>query len=134
MALSLDVDAHDKSVWKPLVGPNNRRPLAACDFVSNEDGGIIDADVSHADRVGENALLLPNRQHRCDCVEDQHVDELIVFRNIDSSEKRASESCLVGRRTAAYQDTAGGFHGAVQNRSANGRSRTSVEVRFVAFR
>ncbi|KID93397.1 hypothetical protein MAJ_10634, partial [Metarhizium majus ARSEF 297] len=105
------------NVWKPLVGPNNDWPLAVCDYSTIQPLDIVHADVLHVDRVTENQLLHPNDQHRWYYVQNQQHNDLIVFRNVDSTGKRAV-----------------GFHAAIPNLGSEGPPRTSVEVRFVAFR
>lgn len=77
------------SVWKPLVGPNNDWPLALCDYSTIQPSDVVPADVLHVDRITENQLLHPNDQHRWYYVENQQHNDLIVFRNTDSTGKRA---------------------------------------------
>ncbi|KAI8949996.1 putative CmcJ-like methyltransferase [Xylaria longipes] len=113
----LDKEYDMINVWKPLVGPNNDWPLALCDYSSIHPSDITQADVLHADRITENQLLHPNDQHRWYYVENQQPNDLIVFRNVDSTGKRAV-----------------GFHAAIPNPSSTEPPRSSVEVRFVAFR
>ncbi|KAF2722640.1 putative CmcJ-like methyltransferase [Polychaeton citri CBS 116435] len=114
--MNLDVD-QICSVWKPLVGPNDDWPLALCDFSSVQTSDMVQADVLHVDRTTENQLLYRNDQHRWYYVKDQQPNHLVVFRNVDSTGKRAVA-----------------FHAAVPNPSSIGPPRTSIEVRFVAFR
>lgn len=113
----LDKEYDMINIWKPLVGPNDDWPLALCDYSTIQPSDIVHADVLHVDRVTENQLLYPNEQQRWYYVENQRPNDLILFRNVDSTGKRAV-----------------GFHAAVQNPSSTGPARTSVEVRFVAFR
>ncbi|KAL8866577.1 MAG: hypothetical protein Q9174_006218 [Haloplaca sp. 1 TL-2023] len=77
------------SVWKPLVGPNNDWPLALCDYSTIQPSDVVQADVLHVDRITENRLLYPNDQHRWYYVENQQHNDLIVFRNVDSTGKQA---------------------------------------------
>ena len=78
-------------MWRPLIGPNNDWPLALCDYTSLDVGhDIVTADLLHYNRVGENQLLYPNKNHRWYYIEDQQPDDIMVFRNIDSTGKRAS--------------------------------------------
>ncbi|KAH6982201.1 putative CmcJ-like methyltransferase [Ilyonectria sp. MPI-CAGE-AT-0026] len=113
----LDKEYDMINVWKPLIGPNNDWPLALCDYSTIQPTDIVQADVLHVDRITENQLLYPNAQHRWYYIENQQETDLIVFRNVDSTGKRAV-----------------GFHAALLNPSSEGPPRTSVEVRFVAFR
>ncbi|KAI1359611.1 putative CmcJ-like methyltransferase [Xylaria arbuscula] len=116
-AYFLDKEYDMINVWKPLVGPNNDWPLALCDYSSIQPTDITRADVLHADRITENQLLYPSQQHRWYYVESQQPNDLIVFRNTDNTGKRAV-----------------GFHAAIPNPTSTGPLRSSVEVRFVAFR
>jgi hypothetical protein len=50
------------------------------------------SDLLHVDRIGENQLLHPNKQHRWYYVKGQQPEELLVFRNVDSTGQRASKS------------------------------------------
>ena len=87
------------SVWRPLVGPNNDWPLALCDFTSVDvENDIVPSDLLHNDREAENVLLHPNSKHRWYYLQNQQIDELLVFRNIDSTGKRASKITAVSTR------------------------------------
>ncbi|KAI1408049.1 putative CmcJ-like methyltransferase [Hypoxylon sp. FL1857] len=106
------------NVWRPLVGPNDDWPLALCDYTSIEpERDIIAADRLHVDRIGENQLLFPSKQHRWYYIKAQQPQNLLVFRNTDST----------GRRAKA-------FHAAFFNPHSRGPPRQSIEARFVAFR
>ncbi|RYC56770.1 hypothetical protein CHU98_g9434 [Xylaria longipes] len=59
------------------------------DMINIHPSDITQADVLHADRITENQLLHPNDQHRWYYVENQQPNDLIVFRNVDSTGKRA---------------------------------------------
>ncbi|OTA87933.1 hypothetical protein M434DRAFT_130615 [Hypoxylon sp. CO27-5] len=106
------------NVWRPLVGPNDDWPLAICDYTSIEpEKDIIAADRLHVDRVGENQLLFPSKQHRWYYIKAQQPHNLLVFRNTDSTGQRANA-----------------FHAAFFNPHSQGPPRQSIEARFVAFR
>jgi len=106
------------NVWRPLVGPNDDWPLALCDFTSiDPEHDLAAADLLHVNRVAENQLLYHNNQHRWYYVQAQEPDDLIVFRNVDSTGKRARA-----------------FHCSFFNPNSQGPPRQSCEVRFVAFR
>ncbi|KAI7288788.1 hypothetical protein KC343_g1093 [Hortaea werneckii] len=105
------------NVWKPLIGPNDDWPLALCDYASIQSSDVAKADVLHTDRTTENKLLQFSDGHRWHYVEHQRTTDLIVFRNADSTDSRAI-----------------GFHAAIRNPQSEGAPRTSIEVRFVAFR
>lgn len=77
------------SVWRVLRGPNNDWPLGLCDYDSVSPEDSIANDFLCSTFVGENKLLHANPNHRWYYLSDQKVDELVVFRNIDSKGKRA---------------------------------------------
>lgn len=63
-----------------------------CDYTSiNAKQDIIIADLLHLNRIGENQLLHHNKQHRWYYVEQQQPEDLLVFRNVDSTGQRASQ-------------------------------------------
>ncbi|KAI1313742.1 putative CmcJ-like methyltransferase [Xylaria venustula] len=97
------------NVWRPLIGPNDDWPLAVCDYSTIRASDIVQADVLHADRITENQLLHPSDQHRWYYVENQQQNDLIVFRNSDSTGKRAV-----------------GFHAAVFNPAATFKCRGAI--------
>ena len=78
------------SIWRVLKGPNNDWPLALCDFQSVDPADAVLNDVLHEDSVGENELLYKDGGHKWYYLQDQQVDDLIVFRNNDRWERRAS--------------------------------------------
>lgn len=146
-ALLCTADASRDSVWRPLVGPNDDWPLAVCDYMSiDPKNDIISADRLHKDRIGENQLLFPSEKHRWYYVEGQQTCDLLVFRNIDSTGRRASKSNLGyrGGSLSPYRSPAmemnltpfsvGSFHAAFFNPHSRGVPRQSCEARFVAFR
>jgi hypothetical protein len=66
--------------------------MRTCDYRTvDPDNDIITADRLHVDRIGENQLLHSNLQHRWYYIKGQQPDNLLVFRNIDSTGRRASE-------------------------------------------
>ncbi|GAW14059.1 hypothetical protein ANO14919_034510 [Xylariales sp. No.14919] len=106
------------NVWRPLRGPNNDWPLAMCDWTTIDCSKDIRVnDAIRRDRVDENAILHYNEKHMWYFMQDQSVEDLIVFRNADS----------MGRRPQ-------GFHCSIFNPQAGDHLRESVEVRCVAFR
>ncbi|KAG8163191.1 hypothetical protein KVR01_006488 [Diaporthe batatas] len=106
------------NVWRPLIGPNDDWPLAICDWTTiDSQNDILVNDGIRRDRVDENCLLHYNEAHRWYYIKDQTTEDLLVFRNVDSSGCRAR-----------------GFHCSVFNPSAKGPPRQSIEARLVAFR
>jgi len=81
----------ESSVWRVLKGPNNDWPLAVCDYQSvDPKGDVLPNDVLHEDCVGENWLLQKSRGHSWYYLSEQKVEDLIVFRNVDSKNERSS--------------------------------------------
>lgn len=58
-----------------------------CDYATIQPIDITKSDVLHTDRITENQLLHHSDKHRWYYVENQQPDDLIVFRNVDSTEK-----------------------------------------------
>ncbi|KAK0609968.1 putative CmcJ-like methyltransferase [Bombardia bombarda] len=105
------------NVWRPLRGPTDDWPLAMCDFTTiDTENDLLLTDSIRRDDVAEISLMHYNKSHRWHYLKNQGVDDLFVFRNTDSSGKRAR-----------------GFHAAVRNPNAVGPPRESLEVRLVAF-
>ncbi|KAI2616844.1 hypothetical protein GGR54DRAFT_609055 [Hypoxylon sp. NC1633] len=73
------------NVWRVTKGPNQDWPLACCDYQSIDvDNDIEQSDVIHRTHIGENCMLLPNSSHKWYYLDNQGVDEVIVFRHCDS--------------------------------------------------
>lgn len=106
------------NVWRSLTGPNDDWPLAVCDYKSIDiENDVVLSDRIHVDRIGESQLLHPNKRHRWYYIAGQQPNNLIVFRNTDST----------GRRPRS-------FHCAFFNPGSHSPPRQSCEARFVAFR
>ncbi|CZT15620.1 uncharacterized protein RCC_01465 [Ramularia collo-cygni] len=106
------------NIWRPLVGPNDDWPLALCDYTSIDlERDIVNGDLIYVERIGENQILHHNKRHRWYYIKGQQPDDIMVFRNEDSTGKRAKA-----------------FHCAFNNPESNGTPRQSCEIRFVAFR
>ncbi|KAF5000630.1 hypothetical protein FDECE_11167 [Fusarium decemcellulare] len=113
-----DMDFDVLNLWRPLHGPNDDWPLCLCDYTSIEEGDIILNDDLHRDRAVENCLLHANEKHRWYYVAGQTIEDVLVFRTVDSTGKRAR-----------------GFHCAVENPlSPPDQLRSSIEIRVVAIR
>ncbi len=79
----------EHSLWRPLHGPNDDWPLVVCDFSSIEEQDMILNDDLHRDRAVENTLLHSNEKHRWHYIGGQAIEDVLVFRVIDSTGKRA---------------------------------------------
>lgn len=78
------------SIWRPLVGSNDDYPLALCDYTSIRPADdIVNNDDIHRDRVNGNSLLYRHEAHKWYYLKAQRPRDVLVFRNIDSTGKRA---------------------------------------------
>lgn len=100
LKLALNVQSHCltkadvvlNSVWRVLKGPNNDWPLAVCDYQSIDPRlDVLPNDVLHEDCVGENWLLQKSSRHKWYYLSDQRIEDLIIFRNVDSKSTRPSK-------------------------------------------
>jgi hypothetical protein len=81
-----------QSVWKPLFGPLNDWPLALCD-ASTVDAANDLVEVDHvyrmpdgkSGRLVENYAVYHSQRHRWYYLSEQSPDEILVFRQVDSS-------------------------------------------------
>jgi len=106
------------NVWRVLKGPNDDWPLAICDSRSVDfQNDVICNDALYSNRVGENRLLHASDQQQWYYLSAQEEDDLIVFRNTDSTEKRPQA-----------------FHAAFCNPKSTSKPRESIEVRMVGYR
>lgn len=76
-----------------MEGPNDDWPLAVCDYstIDMEHDTTVN-DALHLTRVGENWLLHHSDAHRWYYLSGMEEDDLIVFRNVDSSGELSSKS------------------------------------------
>lgn len=73
------------SVWRVTKGPNRDWPLAVCDYTSvNARGDLEETDIIHKTWVGESGRIYHNSTHRWYYLDQQEVDDVVVFRNTDS--------------------------------------------------
>lgn len=84
-----------RSVWRPLIGPNDDRPMVLCDWTTiNPETDIRLNDVLRRDGIGENSLLHFSEAHKWYYIKYQTTNDLVVFRNADSQGERARESSM----------------------------------------
>ncbi|KIN05431.1 hypothetical protein OIDMADRAFT_51242 [Oidiodendron maius Zn] len=122
------------NVWRPLKGPNDDWPLALCDAatIANED--IRESDVVHYNRIFENTMLHPSKNHRWYYLSNQAADECFVFRNVGSDPGSRSMSNPASGKAARNGLTfKGAFHAAFDNPRSTGEGRISAEVRVLGF-
>lgn len=74
------------SFWRVLKGPNNDWPLALCDYKNvDPEHDVIANDIIFPTAVGENRLLMANKNHRWFYMSNQMPNEIMVFRNASSA-------------------------------------------------
>lgn len=73
------------SAWRVTNGPNDDWPLSVCDFRTIRREDIETNDVIHRTHVGESTRLYFHPDQRWHFVGHQAVNEVIVFRNTDTS-------------------------------------------------
>lgn len=107
------------NVWKPIVGPVRRSPLAVCDARSLAPEDRIPTELRYADRVGEIYSFSWSDRHRWYVFPGMEADEALLLVGYDSSEG-------VARCTA---------HSAVDLPETEGGApdRESIEVRTLVF-
>lgn len=84
--LASRLSLNDCSVWKVLRGPNRDWPLAICDFTTLDlERDIELCDVVERDCVRETISLYHNSDQRWYFIDNQEVDEALLFRNCHST-------------------------------------------------
>lgn len=75
-------------VWRGMLAPVARSPLALCDARSVAPRDLIPIERRHPDRVGETYHLTYNPGHRWHYYPDMQLDEALVFKCYDSERDR----------------------------------------------
>ena len=75
-------------VWRGMLAPVARSPLALCDARSVAPRDLIPTERRHPDRVGETYHLTYNPGHRWHYYPDMQPDEALVFKCYDSERDR----------------------------------------------
>lgn len=107
------------NVWRPIVGPVRRAPLALVDASTLQPGDLLAADLIYPDRVGEVYELATKRRHAWLYFPEMTPDEAVVFKSFDSA--------VDGRARWAPHT---GF--APRGLTADAPIRESIEIRAVA--
>jgi hypothetical protein len=87
-------DGLSDSVWLVLKGPTNDWPLALCDFRTvniEHDTPTNDIVVGHGDGSIENSLIHFAEGQKWMYRSDMDLEDIILFRQTDSSGKMASK-------------------------------------------
>ncbi len=107
------------NVWKPIVGPVKRSPLAVCDASSMQASEFLETDLLYPDRTGEIYSVAHSPSHRWLYVSDMLPTETMLLKCYDS------EGEGVARFTA---------HSAIELPDSDDQPpRESVEVRTLVF-
>ncbi|CAD6441552.1 8cb51d38-37e5-4b3e-8cad-3d6bbc0c8fb8 [Sclerotinia trifoliorum] len=83
------------SIWRVLKGPSDDWTLALCDYRSvdvEHDTVANDIVVAHGSGSVENSLLYYDQRHEWFYKSDMEVDDIIMFRQTDSSGAMPSET------------------------------------------
>ncbi len=107
------------NVWKPIVGPVLRSPLAVCDASSMSQSDFLETDLLYPDRNGEIYSVAHQPEHRWLYVSDMQASEAMLLKCYDSDENG------VARFTA---------HSAIEIPDTDDKpARESIEVRTLVF-
>ena len=108
------------NVWKPIVGPVQRTPLAVCDARSLEPGDLIDTSLLYRDRIGQIQLASHRPGHRWYYLSNMQADEALLLKCFDSA--RDGRARFTAHTAFDFVDT-----------PADAPDRQSIEVRTLAF-
>ena len=108
------------NVWKPIVGPVLRTPLAVCDASSMKQKDFIDTALLYRDRIGQIQMVAHRPKHRWYYVSRMMANEAWLLKCYDSEQDGRA------RFTA---------HSAFDDPSTpdGAPDRQSIEVRTLAF-
>ncbi len=108
------------NVWRPIVGPVEKQPLAICDARSIAPEDLVATDLRYRDRTGEVYSLAFNPEHRWLYFPNMEQHEVMLIKCYDSAaDGRARFTCH-----AAFDDPSS---------APDAAERESVEVRTLAF-
>lgn len=107
------------TVWRPIRGPLQTKPLAVCDATTLKSDDRILGELHYPDRVGEFYAIAYDPDQRWYYFPEMQADEALLFKCYDSDPSRLP--C--------------GGHGAFADPTtpANALPRDSIEVRAFAF-
>ena len=73
------------NIWRSIGGLIEDTPLALCEARSVSSLDLVPTTLHYADRVGEIYLVKPNDEHRWWYRGDMDTDDVVVFKQFDSS-------------------------------------------------
>ncbi len=92
------------NVWRPIVGPVQRAPLALADASSISKDDLIATDQVFPDRVGEIYHLAHSAKHRWYFASEMQRDEVFLIKGWDSSDPEGSHFAPHGAFQLPDQD------------------------------
>ncbi len=108
------------NVWKPIVGPVLRTPLAVCDASTMSENDFVDVSLLYRDRIGQIQMLTHRPEHDWYYLSNMEVNEALLLKCYDSE--------LDGRARftahTAFDDP---------ETTEDAPDRQSIEVRTLAF-
>lgn len=108
------------NVWKPIVGPVQKMPLAVCDASTMEQSDFVETALLYRDRQGEIYTVKHRPEHRWFYVSAMKTNEAMLLKCYDSeNDGRARFTAYT-----AFEDP---------DSSADAPDRESIEVRTLAF-
>lgn len=108
------------NVWKPIVGPVLRTPLAVCDASSMEEKDFIDTALLYRDRTGQIQMVAHRPRHRWYYVSRMTANEALLLKCYDSEQDGRAR--FTAHTAFDDPDTPDGAP-----------DRQSIEVRTLAF-
>ncbi|KAI5457326.1 hypothetical protein BGZ63DRAFT_365176 [Mariannaea sp. PMI_226] len=103
------------NIWAPIKGPIQGSPLAVCDYQSVDREDLVAVDSVFPHHVMEVYHVKHNPSHRWYYMEEQDVDDILIFKTWDSEEEK--ESCCV--------------HTAIMPNPDDKVMRESIEIRLI---
>jgi hypothetical protein len=108
------------NVWRPIVGPLMRSPLALCDAETLEEENLVASELRYPDRVGETYAITYNPNQRWYYFSRMQPDEALLIRCFDSARSGPARFSAHG----AFDDP---------NTPTDAPPRESIEVRTLVF-
>lgn len=108
------------NVWKPIVGPVRRSPLAVCDASTMDSDDFVKTTLLYRDRQGEIYTVKHRPQHRWFYVSQMRADEAMLLKCYDSATDGRAR--FTAHSAFEYPITA-----------VDAPDRESIEVRTLAF-
>ncbi|KAH8596649.1 methyltransferase CmcJ [Bisporella sp. PMI_857] len=108
------------NVWRPLIDSVEDWPLAMCDGSVVNRSDLVETDHIRRHYMGSTMYLMHNPQQRFYYMSNQSKDDVLIFKNFDSSPEVA----------AAYAPHASFLH---PNCPKDATPRQSIEVRALVF-